>query len=347
MILSKTSYYTVPLILLATASYLLTSPRPSKSKAGMSLTKLQRFLGVTHKLIPTGFGSILRITPSFLPSPPRGATTVAQDRAGKTLTINYTVPSHLCPPSTNSLPLSIILSLFDDVSTWPCVIQDPTMRAGVSVHLSGSLIDPRKKITPGTEIVFSSTMQKLGGTLAFLKISARDAKTNELLAVGRHTKYLPMGKVYDILFGRLLGVLELYANYFGRWGSKNAKLESSESANILDIIGELPCSTSTDGGDDAAVTTSNYTVNKLHRNPMGGLHGGAQGVIAEIVSEKHFAEVSGGGGSGKVLKSMSVSYASMGKGELVIKSRVEGEGVVTTIERAKGGMVAEGKFVYE
>jgi hypothetical protein len=26
---------------------------------------------------------------------------------------------------------------------------------------------------------------------------------------------------------------------------------------------------------------------------------------------------------------------------------VEGEGVVTTIERAKGGMVAEGKFVYE
>ena len=57
------------------------------------IAKLKQFFKVTHALKPTGFGSLLRITPSFPPPTAKDTTISKYDR---TLVTKYTVPEHLC-----------------------------------------------------------------------------------------------------------------------------------------------------------------------------------------------------------------------------------------------------------
>lgn len=46
---------------------------------------------------------------------------------------------------------------------------------------------------PGAKVRLSTWADRIGKTLAFLRLDLRDASTGRLVAVGKHCKYLPMG----------------------------------------------------------------------------------------------------------------------------------------------------------
>ena len=156
------------------------------------LETLQTFLGISHGLRPEGFGTILRMVPTRVES---GAKVIS----------DYDVPKHLCMTAegtSTKLPLSVLMSVFDDVSTWPIVVKDKQHRPGVSVHLSAELLDPSRPITPSTPLRIESIVDKSGRMLAFCSINAYNRDSGELVAVGKHTKFLPMGFIFEFMFER-------------------------------------------------------------------------------------------------------------------------------------------------
>ena len=172
------------------------------------------------------------------------------------------------------LPLSVLMSLFDDVSTWPCIAEDKQMRPGVSVHLSAELTSPTSPIKPDTDLLITARPLKIGRTLAFLSLECRDANTDQLYATGRHTKYLPMGFIFETAFTHFMPLLELYAKVANPFGKQNHDLENRTTfPNIKDVVGDI----------NAVKGVAEVKVNKQHLNPMGGLHGGCQSVLAELV----------------------------------------------------------------
>jgi acyl-coenzyme A thioesterase PaaI-like protein len=158
-----------------------------------------------------------------------------------------------------------------------------------------------------------------------------------------------MGFAYELLFARALPLLDLLAPYVGKFGKKNHAAESRASyPPLADVIGPLPASPVP--GEPRAKRAS-CRVGREMRNPMGGLHGGCQSVMAEAVAAK--AVGAAAGGREARLRAMSVAYASAGRGELEITARIreEREGAVTSVVRLdrKGGgaMCAEATLTYD
>ncbi|GMH48075.1 hypothetical protein TL16_g00209 [Triparma laevis f. inornata] len=266
------------------------------------LETLQSFLGISHGMRPEGFGTILRMVPTRV----EGDSKVVSD---------YDVPKHLCTKATKNdtakLPLSVLMSVFDDVSTWPIVVKDKQHRPGVSVHLSAELLDPSRPISPSTPLRIESTVDKSGRMLAFCSIHAYNRDSGELVATGKHTKFLPMGFVFEFMFQRFMPLLHLYASNFGPYRNSNDMLmKNGTSKNILDIIGPLEMTTS------GTTTETNFRVGPLHKNPMGGMHGGCQSVVSQLVAEAGVSDLTASSGAKKkkpVLRSMSMTYMSTGR----------------------------------
>ena len=79
------------------------------------LSLLKDFLKMSEGMKPLGFGAILGVGRDLAPS--RAAPTQ--------VAVDYKVPGRHCLDGPgqhgSSLPLSILLSIFDDVSTWPII----------------------------------------------------------------------------------------------------------------------------------------------------------------------------------------------------------------------------------
>ncbi|ESP00542.1 hypothetical protein LOTGIDRAFT_157816 [Lottia gigantea] len=77
-------------------------------------------------------------------------------------------------------------TLMDAVSTWALMTTGDS-KPGVSVDLSVSYM---KAAFPGSIVVIDAKTLRAGRKLAFLTIDLKDKKTGQLLAQGKHTKYL-------------------------------------------------------------------------------------------------------------------------------------------------------------
>lgn len=70
---------------------------------------------------------------------------------------------------------------------------------------------------PGAKVRLTTWADRIGKTLAFLRLQLRDAHTGRLVAVGKHCKYLPMGiPFWDAAFNP--GLYPLLRCVFCFWG---------------------------------------------------------------------------------------------------------------------------------
>ena len=127
---------------------------------------------------------------------------------------HYRVPENLCrvfkkidthehlrqSSSLASQPImstASILALFDEISTYSMALQDRNHRPGLSIHLSTEVIKPLA-LQSGSDIKVMTRVDKIGRTIGFCSLEVLSAD-NQLLARGKHIKYLPMGAIFDVL----------------------------------------------------------------------------------------------------------------------------------------------------
>eukprot|EP00981_Chlorochromonas_danica_P007026 scaffold1528_cov199-Ochromonas_danica.AAC.2 len=115
----------------------------------------------------------------------------------KGLAFDYKIPPSLCRLQKSHAVLSnaATLALFDEMSTYALFVNDKTTRGGVSVHLNTEMIQP----APLNEnVVIVTTADKIGKSLSFCSMEMRNVK-GDLLARGKHIKYMPMGWLWNLL----------------------------------------------------------------------------------------------------------------------------------------------------
>jgi hypothetical protein len=99
--------------------------------------------------------------------------------------------------STKVFPLSGILALIDDFTTYAIVSKDRYSRAGVSVHLSTSLtpygIKNLRKLMPNDELDINVKIVKIGSRFGFTEACVICCNSGNIIANGKHTKFLEVG----------------------------------------------------------------------------------------------------------------------------------------------------------
>ncbi|CAH2103853.1 unnamed protein product [Euphydryas editha] len=94
-------------------------------------------------------------------------------------------PEHLNQRGT--LHGGFIAHLVDAISTYALTANENVETRGVSVDLSVSYMSAAKE---GDNIEVEAVTRKLGKKLAFLEVEVRNKDNDQLLATGRHTKYV-------------------------------------------------------------------------------------------------------------------------------------------------------------
>ncbi len=236
----------------------------------------------------------------------------AVDDAGG-IRFEYTVPEAALMGG-GELPLSSMLAIADDVTTWAAVGADRYSRPGVSVELSLTRSRARP-VRAGDRIVVSPLVTKLGRAMAFLRATVSDAETGDLVATCRHTKYVHMGAGWDLLFGPGSAVAKVLLPLVGRRAA--AEAGGASAAQPLVSLGSSVRAL----GDGSSTGVASFACDAGHFNlPAefgGGMHGGCQAVVHELAAAEAAeaaAEAAAETRRGRLaLQEMSVSYLSSGK----------------------------------
>jgi len=134
---------------------------------------------------------------------------------GNGISFKYQILPGLCreKPSNGNLIFSAAstLAIFDELSTYAFMTQDKNFRPGVSIHLNTEIL---QEIGPGNSVIVTSKAVKCGKSIGFCDMRMVNSN-GELVARGRHVKYLPMGLIWDILthpnvFPHAIDLIEAY-----------------------------------------------------------------------------------------------------------------------------------------
>ena len=87
------------------------------------------------------------------------------------------------------------MALFDELSTYHVMLADKTARPGVSVQLSTEIFS---KCEANKEVALTTRIDKIGKYIGFCSMEIHDSG-GELVARGRHLKFMVMGTVWDFL----------------------------------------------------------------------------------------------------------------------------------------------------
>ncbi|XP_073967163.1 acyl-coenzyme A thioesterase 13-like [Choristoneura fumiferana] len=104
---------------------------------------------------------------------------------GRLLTGFQVGPEHLNQRGT--LHGGFIAHLVDAISTYALTANDTIETRGVSIDLSVSYFSAARE---GDNIEVEAVTRKLGKKIAFLEVEIRNKDKNQVLATGRHTKYI-------------------------------------------------------------------------------------------------------------------------------------------------------------
>eukprot|EP00041_Stephanoeca_diplocostata_P015826 m.303815 g.303815 ORF g.303815 m.303815 type:complete len:350 (-) comp20170_c0_seq14:1849-2898(-) len=224
------------------------------------------------------------------------------------LEVRYEVPKSLCSTSSYHqqnaaesgtaredacLPLCTVLALFDDISTYSIILADRTQRAGASLSLDARMLGP--SIKPGEEVIFRSFAAKVGKVVGFADCQVVRMVDNEkeVIAEGRHVKYLPMGILWDCAFRWV--TLERVLGMMARMRGTKHSSSSSDAPDSLEVFPVRVVYTEDgDAGDTGATRVSGTVVSgPQHANPFGNAHGGWIACVLEAVAraavDKHVA----------------------------------------------------------
>ncbi|KAM3968569.1 acyl-coenzyme A thioesterase 13 [Aphomia sociella] len=80
-----------------------------------------------------------------------------------------------------------IAHLVDAISTYALTTNEKVDTRGVSIDLSVSYLTAAKE---GDNILVEAVTRKTGKKVAFLEVEVRNKDNNQVLATGRHTKYI-------------------------------------------------------------------------------------------------------------------------------------------------------------
>eukprot|EP00611_Tribonema_gayanum_P016839 TRINITY_DN29273_c0_g1_i1.p1 TRINITY_DN29273_c0_g1~~TRINITY_DN29273_c0_g1_i1.p1 ORF type:complete len:337 (-),score=85.99 TRINITY_DN29273_c0_g1_i1:76-1086(-) len=113
----------------------------------------------------------------------------------------YTVPERACVTSATGDPFlscGVTAGIFDEHSSTAMLLTDRTHRPGLTVTLTTEMF---RKARPGDKLRLESRLTKGGKALGYLEMVAIDEACGSLVARGRHVKYLPMGRQWDLVMG--------------------------------------------------------------------------------------------------------------------------------------------------
>lgn len=227
---------------------------------------------------------------------------------GQTCQFLYTVPRAICKrvkyndTLMDILPASSAIAVLDDLSAYVCVTSDRNRRPGVSVMLS---VDIFKLIHSGQEVIAKFHADKIGKAMGFITMEFIDPLTQEVLARGKHIKYMDMGMLYNLLTQPIVTSLffYFYDNYqhttigktvlawlgFGR-KSRFPALYTDESTGVLFNsinINRIAEDFKLDDDHDGDTRLYSMTVNhEFKMRPgmqmiLGQLHGGCCAMLVE------------------------------------------------------------------
>ena len=115
---------------------------------------------------------------------------------------HYTVPENLCRSyiinnneTKPQFATSAIMAIFDEISTYSTCIQDKNHRPGVSVHLSTEIMKP---IYTNEKLTVLTKADKLGKSIGYCTMELLNSN-NELVARGKHIRYLHMGNLFNVM----------------------------------------------------------------------------------------------------------------------------------------------------
>eukprot|EP00750_Incisomonas_marina_P019020 INCI3198.2.p1 GENE.INCI3198.2~~INCI3198.2.p1 ORF type:complete len:288 (-),score=37.64 INCI3198.2:32-895(-) len=192
------------------------------------------------------------------------------------------------------MPLSAVLAVFDNVSTWSLIGADRWNRPGVSLGLSLRRLSSAS-IRAGTVLEFRTRLGKVGQRIGFCDGDIVNTATNELVAVAQHTKFMDMGLGWRAVVPRLLATNARRTNLLRllHWVPPNesrpkAHQSMAPEADFADLLKiryldeesrhsdtELPSPT---------VFTDRIVCNEAHYNPAGSVHGGCLAMLMEQVA---------------------------------------------------------------
>ncbi|XP_026757929.1 acyl-coenzyme A thioesterase 13-like [Galleria mellonella] len=104
---------------------------------------------------------------------------------GRMLTEFQVGPEHLNQRGT--LHGGFIAHLVDAISTYALTSNEKVDTRGVSIDLSVSYMSAAKE---GDNIEVEAVTKKTGKKIAFLEVEVRNKDSRQVLAIGRHTKYI-------------------------------------------------------------------------------------------------------------------------------------------------------------
>ena len=286
------------LILLHSAKYI--SIRLRKYQPAF-FTALIRFPRYVH-----GFGKCLSFPKRIMPN--------VMYKNGF-LKVNYIVPESICIKENSGnrfiLGLGGILAIADSMTTLLIMTDDLSHRPGVSVTLSGVMVENTNGTNPvlaNDEIVIVCKNIKLGATLGF--VEAYFYKNNSIFAYVRHVKYLKLGFLYDNWIGPLLPLKIMSRGWF--YGSQRLtdmkileELSQDQSASLGECLNIKAV-------NSASSDSFSFNAHKGLQNPFDSLHGGAIACIAEECASKYKQM----GRRDACVTSMEINYLTAGKGNI-------------------------------
>jgi len=306
---------------------------------------VSRASGRIYDAVVGYFGAEGSFTQFICPKSSMDRTTLAE--IGNELSIQYVVPPSVCQTTaagTHQLAVSAVLALLDEYSTYALMIQDRNHRPGVSVTLDIELFKP---VCVGENVRLVSRCDKIGLSIAFISMEIISAK-GELVARGKHIKYVKMGLVWDILTSFLLFPLVLA---FLEYIVSSRKTTSAapgpdatipEVGRIFSVLNLEPVTDTSslfaadldaDAGKgkkkskrkevptfaDGEVCYA-MRVNRSLSNVLGAMHGGAIAAAAEEASQRHRRQLQqrlgatqGSDGFGGFVDRINVTYKSPAK----------------------------------
>lgn len=137
---------------------------------------------------------------------------------------SYKVPKNLCILKGNSairkeaFAASSILAVFDELSTYSFMLADKNARSGVSVSLS---VDVLEDALADDIVHLEFYTDKVGLNLGFCSMTMKNIN-GEILAKGKHIKYLPGGFLLDRVGSD--NVLPFFMKIYSLFGNKLIKL---------------------------------------------------------------------------------------------------------------------------
>ena len=190
---------------------------------------------------------------------------------------------------------SAAFAIFDELSTVGLLCLDKSHRPGVSITLSTSLSNDQsvREVKQGESVTVDIFYDKIGKTVAFTSMTMRN-EHDELVASGKHIKFLPISWFYDniisipfiySIIARAIYNIEHHSlSWLGEHllGPNN---DTEVTSNIYKQIRDQFASVTSEV-DGKEVPT--MTIKRKYANPFSMLHGGAAAMIVEeaVSSEK-------------------------------------------------------------